>query len=277
MSDEQTSSGATGAPMDAERFASYVERRLALHDDEMQVIDRQGMLLRVLARDEEQSVNLVDFFRAYSQNPALLDAVIQTLVRYILRELPVDTGQEFADVADRICLMFKPIELIADVRERGLPMLVYREFLADLIIVYTIDEQRRVSFVNEDHLEAWDISEQELHARALANLRERTANVRYTTVGEGEQRLLIFSSGDGYDASRLLLTDVLDEMARQLPGNLVVGIPNRDFLVAFSDANPDILQAVAAQVQTDSIGQANGLTDQLFTLEKGQIREYEWE
>jgi uncharacterized protein YtpQ (UPF0354 family) len=96
-------------------------------------------------------------------------------------------------------------------------------------------------------------------------------------VGTGDQQLFIFNSGDGYDASRLLLSEVLAEWARLLPGNLVIGIPNRDFLIAFSDANPDILRAVAAQVQSDAAQREYGLTDQLFTLVKGVVKEYSWE
>ena len=65
--------------------------------------------------------------------------------------------------------------------------------------------------------------------------------------------------------------------ARDLPGNLVIGIPNRDFLIAFSDANPEILRAVAAQVQADAVQRQYGLTEQLFTLDEGVVREYRWE
>jgi uncharacterized protein YtpQ (UPF0354 family) len=195
----------------------------------------------------------------------------------LLGELPSETESDFASLSDRICLMLKPIELLVEVRERRLPMLVYREFLADLIIVYTIDEERSVAFINEDHLERWSITEQELHARALVNLQARTNEVRFTTTGTGEQRLFIYSTGDGYDATRLLLTEMLTQWAKSLPGRLIVGIPNRDFLIAFSDANPDTLQAIAHQIQVDSAQRALGLTDQLFTLEKGAVRAYEWE
>ena len=264
--------------MDAERFGEYIERRLVLYEDQIQLIDRNELILRLIAAEREQSINLQEFYLAYQRNPALLDDVVRTLVHVVLGELPSGVAErDFADFADRICFMLKPAELLAEVRERKLPMLVYREFLADLIIVYTIDDQRQVSFVNEDHLDIWDLTIQDIHERALANLRERTKAVRYTTVGKGEQGLFIYSSGDGYDASRLLLSEVTDGWARQVPGQLVLGIPNRDFLIGFSDANPDILRAVAAQIQLDTINQAHGLTEQLFTVIEGQVREYEWE
>jgi uncharacterized protein YtpQ (UPF0354 family) len=168
--------------------------------------------------------------------------------------------------------------MLAEVRERKLPMLAYREFLADLMIAYVIDEERSFAYINEDHLERWSISVQDLHDQALANLRRRTdEQVKYTTVGEGEQRLFIFNSGDGYDATRLLLAEVLAAWAREVPGHLVIGIPNRDFLIAFSDANSEILRGVAAQVQSDAAQREYGLTEQLFTLVDGVVKEYAWE
>jgi len=204
--------------------------------------------------------------------------VAQTFARVLLGIQPDRSADDYADLADRIYPMLKPIDLLVTVRERNLPMLAYREFLADLMVTYVIDEKQSVAFINEDHLERWGVSVQDLHERSIENLRRRTLEeVDYVTAGEGEQRLFIFSSNDGYDATRLLLSDVLAGWARELPGNLVIGIPNRDFLIAFSDANPEILRSVAHQIQADSAQQEHGLTDQLFTLVDGVVREYTWE
>jgi uncharacterized protein YtpQ (UPF0354 family) len=273
----QLGDGVPNDVMDPERFAGYIERRLSLNDAEIQLIDRVGMELRLLVRERDVTVDLNTYYRAYIQKPAQIDAVSHTLLRVLLGELPTETETDFESLADRVSLMLKPIELLVEVRTRNLPMLVYREFLANLMIVYTIDEEHSVAFINEDHLDRWGIGEQDLHARALVNLQRQTGEARFTTTGHGEQRMFVFNSGDGYDATRLLLTDMLTRWAKVVPGHLVIGIPNRDFLIAFSDANPDILRAIAHQVQLDSVQQAYGLTDQLFTLDKGQVREYEWE
>src|SRR5262245_38323096 len=111
------------SPMDPERFASYIERRLSLNDDEIQLIDRDAMELRLLVREREVTADLTTYYRAYRQRPELLDAVAQTLVRVLLGELPTETEDDFDVLAERICLMLKPIALLAEVRERNLPML----------------------------------------------------------------------------------------------------------------------------------------------------------
>lgn len=262
--------------MNAEQFARYMEKRLEL-SDEIEMLHRDGMDMRLKVRGREVEIDLTSFFESYERNPGQLDAVAQTFARVLLGELPERSESDYSQLAERVYPMLKKVDLLLTVRERNLPMLVYREFLADLIIAYAIDEQHSVSYINEDHLERWGISLLDLHEQAIDNLRRRTTLVDSVTAGEGSRRLFIFNSGDGYDATRLLLTDVLQGWQRSIRGALVIGIPNRDFLIAFSDVDPDILQNIAIQVQSDSVQRDHGLTDQLFTIIQGQVREYEWE
>ncbi|MDW8147882.1 MAG: DUF5688 family protein [Roseiflexaceae bacterium] len=262
--------------MEADQFAAYVERRLSLHDDVINVRERRGSVLIVRVRGRDVTINLDRFYHAYVQNPERLDTVVQTVVSALTHDIPARDQRDFASLRDRIFPMLKPIDLVAFVRERNLPMIVYRPFLADLIITYVVDEPQSVAYINEHHLKQWGVSEREIHKLALRNLRRRTdERARYLMIGEGEQRLFIFNSNDGYDATRLLLTDILADWAKRVCGQLVIGVPNRDFLIALGDANPDILRSVAAQIQVNSIQRDHGLTDRLFTLVGGQIREYE--
>lgn len=272
------SAGPGGGPLSAEQFARYVEQRLALEDDQVELRSRDGMRLKVFARGRSVDVDLGRVYQAYLQNPAEIESVVRTVLRVAVEETPDRDARTYEAVADRIYPMLKPIELLVTVRERNLPMLVYREFLGGLIVTYVIDESKSVSYINEQHLERWGVSGLELHQRALQNLRRRThEQTKYVTAGEGERRLFIYSSADGYDASRLLLTETLAEWASAVPGRLVIGVPNRDFLIAFSDADDEVLRAVAQQIQVDAAQQAHALTEQLFTLQGGQVREYDWE
>ena len=273
----QTSGNDAPALMSAGQFAGYMEKRLTL-EDTIEVLGRDGLRLQLRVRGAERAADLDSFYSAYAHDPARLDIIVSNFVSATLGITPAREVSDFAALADRVYPMLKPIELLATVRERELPMLAYREFLAELIITYVIDEQRSVAFINEDHLDRWGVDVQEVHARAITNLGRRTREqVDYTATGEGEQRIFIFNGGDGYDATRLLLTDVLAAWARELPGHLVIGIPNRDFMIGFSDANSEILQRIAQQIQADAAAREYGITDQLFTLDASEIREYEWE
>jgi uncharacterized protein YtpQ (UPF0354 family) len=264
-------------PMSIGQFVSYIERRLSI-EDSIEVLGREQTRLRVRAEGAERTIDLIDFFNAYTRNPALLDTLVNNFISVAHGRTPGRSTADYDRLATTIYPMLKPIELLVTVRERELPMLAYREFLADLIITYVIDEGRSVAYINEDHLERWGVDIHTIHQQAIVNLRRRTQEqVEFVTTGEGEQRIFIFNSGDGYDASRLLLPELLATWAATLPGNLVIGIPNRDFLIGFSDANNEILEGIAQQIQADSVAREHGITDQLFTLKAGEIREYEWE
>jgi uncharacterized protein YtpQ (UPF0354 family) len=270
-------SGVPTDTMSAEQFAGYMEKRLTL-EDAIEVLGRNGLQLQLRVNGAEQTADLTNFHTAYVRNPEQLDTIVRNFVEAALGLVPDRAVGDFAVLAERVYPMIKPLDLLVRVREHNLPMLVYREFLAGLMIVYVVDEPRSVTFINETHLDHWEVDITEVHKQAIKNLRRRTIEqVDYVVVGEGEQRIYIYNSGDGYDATRLLLSDVLASWARDVPGALVIGIPNRDFLIGFSDANPDILERIAQQIQADAAGREYSITDQLFTLESGEVREYEWE
>lgn len=263
--------------LDAEQFAAAIEVFLR-EQAAVTVEERTGMDMRLRVGASTLQLNLDNFYAAYRQNPAELPAVLQTLEQSLRGYEGARQITSFAALRDRVYPMLKPLSLLVTVRDRKLPMLVYRPFLADLMICYVIDEPSSVAYINEQHLERWQISEHDLHEQALANLRTRTdERGNFTIAGDGAQRLIVANTQDGFDATRLLLVPLLESWRRQFPGAMVIGVPNRDFLIAFSDADRTILGNVARQVQFDAAEREHGLTDQLFTLEDGQIREYMWE
>lgn len=266
-----------GALLDPEGFAALVEARLRAEGG-IEVQGREGLTLQVHIGQSDLAVSIHNFYNAYAQYPGQLETVLETLLRSLSNYDAARTITSFDSLRERVYPMLKPITLLVTVRERSLPMLVYRPFLADLIITYVIEEPSSLAYISEQHLERWGLAEHELHEQAMANLRRRTAErAEHTITGEGPQRLVIFKAQDGFDATRLLLPDLFEAWRDQIPGNLVIGIPNRDFLIIFSDAEQTILTAVAHQIQREAAERAHGLTDQLFTIKNGQVREYQWD
>jgi len=263
--------------LDAEGFAGVIAQRILAQGD-IEVRGREGLTLTLHVGQSDLAVALDNFYRVYRQHPEQLDAVADTLLKSLRGYDTARTITSFEPLRERVFPMLKPITLLASVRERKLPMLVYRPFLADLIIAYVIDEPSSVAYINEQHLERWELPEHELHAQAMENLHRRTdERANFTVVGEGAQRLIIFNSMDGYDAARLLMPALLERWRPELGGRMVIGVPSRDFLILFGDGDRQILATVAQQIQIDAANREHGLSDQLFTLIDGQVREYEWD
>jgi uncharacterized protein YtpQ (UPF0354 family) len=174
----------------------------------------------------------------------------------------------------RVMPMVKPIMLLNEVYERGLPMLAYRPLAGDLLTAYVIPDEQSVGYLNERHLRTWNVTEAELHEHALANLRAKAWMPYPGVLGAGKSALLILNCRDGYDASRVLLPELFAEFHARVPGTMVIGVPNRDFLIAFSDADRRVFAQVAAQIEKDAQTQAHPLTAQLLTINGGQVVVY---
>jgi uncharacterized protein YtpQ (UPF0354 family) len=80
---------------------------------------------------------------------------------------------------------------------------------------------------------------------------------------------------DGHAATSILLPELVEGWARRIPGQLLIGIPNRDFVIAFSDRHPAGVHALARQVQQDARQRQHPLSSRLFTWQNGQLREYQ--
>lgn len=122
---------------------------------------------------------------------------------------------------------------------------------AGLAIVYAIAAAGFDVIVNGDHLLSWGIGTNALEEAARENLAGWSAATGWTDETSGNRRLLSSDSGEGYDASRILLADVREYLSRELTGGelpkgtrVLVGLPERHLLVAGS-LQPDDPEFVA--------------------------------
>ena len=106
-----------------------------------------------------------------------------------------------------------------------------------LTIVYGLAAQGFAVLVNAEHLLSWGVDGDELHDVAMANLAGWSASAEWTEERTDDRRILSSSTGDGYDAARVLLPEARDRIAEltkdALAGaRILVGVPERDLLVA---------------------------------------------
>lgn len=101
-------------------------------------------------------------------------------------------------------------------------------------VVYALDVGAFDVIVNGDHLLTWGVTATDIQDAALRNLAAWSATAAWTDEVSGERRLLSSDTGDGWDASRILLPDVLDRLGTELgaTGRVLVGLPERHLLIA---------------------------------------------
>jgi hypothetical protein len=140
--------------------------------------------------------------------------------------------------------------VFAEVSSRLLPVLVPREyaarfgiaerrFVGDISEVLVVDDPDSVRYVLRDDLSRWQLSFEAVEAIALSALGKAARGVQFKPQRPADPtRLGRFVTSvvlDGYDAARLLLPEVRRSLGEQLGYPYFVAIPNRDFLVAWSN------------------------------------------
>jgi hypothetical protein len=108
-----------------------------------------------------------------------------------------------------------------------------------LVIVFGMQASGFDVLVNVEHLGAWGIGADALEKAASGNLAAWSEKTGWTEETSGDRRLLSSDSGEGYDASRILLDAVRKHLAGELAGQrattgtrVLIGLPDRHLLVA---------------------------------------------
>jgi uncharacterized protein YtpQ (UPF0354 family) len=148
----------------------------------------------------------------------------------------------------------------------------------DLAVAYAMRAESFDVLVNADHLLAWGIEPSVLRETALENLGQWSSGAPWNDELSGERRLVSSETGEGGDAARILLPEVRSYLATELGagGRVVVGMPDRDLLVAGSVRPGDEeFATLFADFVIEQCGGADEPIDRrLFELVDGELRLY---
>lgn len=149
---------------------------------------------------------------------------------------------------------------------------------AGLPVVYTLDAGAYDVVVNGDHLLSWGVAPRDLQDAALANLGHWSASAPWTDEVSGDRRLVSSDTGDGWDAARILLPEVVDHLTRELGphGRILVGLPERHLLIAGSlrPEDPEFARLFADFVVEQSGGADEPIDRRVFELADGRLVEF---
>lgn len=149
---------------------------------------------------------------------------------------------------------------------------------AGLPIVYTLDAGAYDIVVNGDHLLAWGVLPSEVQDAAIRNLANWSATASWTDEVSGERRLISSDTGNGWDAARILLPEVIEHIVAELgsAGRILIGLPERHLLTAASlrPDDPDFAALFADFVVEQSGGADEPIDRRVFELVDGRLVEF---
>ena len=262
--------------LDLESFAAYLEE--ATREAGFEVEKRDGLDLYVIPHDEPVRCSLEKAYSAYQLSPRRLDDIVATHLKalsIIPAAVPPPTEEE---AARSLLPMLNQAQFLDVVKKRGGESPAHRPFVAGLIVTYVFDFPHYRAYINPEMMAEMtsepDTDRDLIHAYALENLRQRTTSEHYETHGLRERTMVVCETDDGYAAARVLLPYLMEKWARRIPGRMLIGIPNRDFMIAFSDRNPGHVAAIAGQMRRDVGERDYPLCADLLLWQDGRVREY---
>ncbi len=122
-------------------------------------------------------------------------------------------------------------DAVAAARAHTGTSIVSRPFIADIELVYVVDEPTTIRWATPELLAEADISEDDVHDLAMQNTRRDLGEFEVELFDEDLQ-IYGLEIGDAYENSRVILHDLWAEFAASLPSPLVVVVPSRGVVLA---------------------------------------------
>ncbi|PHS08374.1 MAG: hypothetical protein COA78_12860 [Blastopirellula sp.] len=219
-------------PSTQSSFAELLIQRLHDAGETKEIeYDEESFQLRLFDDGEEAGlVNLCNLYAEFNQlddseSEQFFSRVTKALLSY-QKEVPDEYADAKPDIRPvvRSRAYFELLRLEQQYRGAEPLELPYVEIGNHLLAAPVYDLPESLRTLDAEMLRDWDVSLYEVMETAQANLEEVECVV--TVI---EDRVYLYSSGDSYDASRLMLTDRLAEMDFQ--GKPIAMLPNRDSLI----------------------------------------------
>lgn len=211
-------------------------RPIRFDPDEFQlVITEEG--------DQSGLINLRNFYSEFCNlSPADRKRYLPETIQAILaprEDLPEDFEEAKAHLRPKIWARagIEHTNLQARLQGRHKLELPQYEVGSHLLASLVYDLPRSVRSISPEELENWGTSYYEAIEIATQNLIE--SRFSYAKVGDG---LYVSSTGDSYDASRILLTEFIRSL--EVQGDIIAMVPNRDMLLVAGADDDQALEAM---------------------------------
>ena len=226
-----------------------------------------GMTIDVSEQNGLDTVQLVldDAYKQYTSDPDRQDEIVDGLVQEAVRRMEEgNTKRSFSDVRDQLMPMLKRRVDVSRIEND--PAVTQVD---DLDVIYAVQGDHYFTVATKDDLARWGQSVDEIDSLALSNLEKKTnANQKLLCEPSGGQKLCGWASGDGYDASRMLVPGLRRQIVKELGGPAVYAVPLESVFVALTRNYASVIKGKVLQEFTTG---KNPLSPELFEERNGQL------
>ena len=226
-----------------------------------------GLVVDVSEPNGLDTVQLVldDAYKQYTSDPDRQDEIVDGLVQEAVRRMEEgNSKRSFSEVSDQLMPMLKRRIDVNRIKDGA----AVRPF-DDLDVIYAVQGDHYFTVATKDDLERWGKSVGEIDSLALSNLEKQTnKNQKLLCEPSGGQKLCGWASGDGYDATRMLVPGLRRQIVTELGKPAVYAVPLESVFVALTRNYAPVIKGKVLQEFTTG---KNPLSPELFEERDGQL------
>jgi uncharacterized protein YtpQ (UPF0354 family) len=145
-------------------------------------------------------------------------------------------------------------------------------FVNGTVIVFVIDLPQMTVSITTEQIVRWGVTPDDLELIARENLDAYAPDLELQVVESREGgKAAILAEQDGYDAARLLLSDLFQKLAPRLGGDFYVATPARDMFVAMTPGPGPFVDRLRGRVRQDFLRLPYPITSDLFYVTRDGV------
>jgi uncharacterized protein YtpQ (UPF0354 family) len=226
-----------------------------------------GLTVDVSEQNGLDTAQLVldDAYKQYTSDPDRQDEIVDGLVQEAVKRMQEgNTKRSFSEVRDQLMPMLKRSVDVSRIESDP----ATKRF-DDLDVIYAVQGDHYFTVATKDDLARWGQSMDAIDSLALSNLEKQTnKNQKLLCEPSGGQKLCGWASGDGYDASRMLVPGLRRQIVKELGGPAVYAVPLESVFVALTRNYAPVIKSKVLQEFTTG---KNPLSPELFEERNGQL------
>lgn len=222
------------------------------------------------------TINLFNVYRSYANAPEKFDEIAQSALD-MLQEVQNWGASRLNPSLDAVRERIMPMLYPCSVWKKQFEDFAAQPWIADLMILYVVDEEETYWYIRNDQLDHWEITIDELHDYSMTNLENYFADKQMEMMHSGDPegpQLLMPNRPDAYNTSRLLSDSFHMSLQDVLGREFIVGAPNRDFFVAVSLSSGELLDQIRRKVSDDFERMDHPLTRKLLLVSTDGVSEF---
>ena len=195
-------------------------------------------------------LDLENLFRMVNHEPVRGQEIVE---HYLDQLFAGDAMQmnsmSFEFARPRIMPRIQPVSIF---RHLSREQVAHVPFVNNTVILFVTDLPQMTVSITTEQLIRWKVTPEDLDEISRENLEAYAPELDIQVVESKEGgRAAIMSQHDGYDAARLLLSELHGRLAGQLHGDFYVATPARDMFVAISPGPDTFVKRLRARVEHD--------------------------